>query len=268
MRLYEHTLPSGASLTGYLRQPSETMPDYAVRPGVLVLPGGGYEYCSPREWDPIAVQFLQAGYQVFVLEYTTTSMAEPPLRYAPLTDALGAVLHLRRNAESLYLDPHRLAVCGFSAGGHLAASTALLAGCEPVCKALGADADQLRPDAVVLGYPVITSGEFAHQGSIANLAGEDQELRELFSLENQVRPGLPPFFVWHTVADEAVPVQNSLLLAEALEKCDVTYELHLFTRGAHGSSTCNREVGTPNSHNAAWLPLCIDWLADVFDFHL
>lgn len=268
MRLYEHTLPSGASLTGYLRQPSETMPDYGVRPAVVILPGGGYEYCSPREWDPIAVQFLQAGYQVFVLEYTTTSKAAAPLRYAPLTDVAGAVLHLRRNAEALHLDPHRVAVCGFSAGGHLAASSALLAGCEPVCKALGADAAQLMPDAVVLGYSVITAGEFAHQGSIDKLAGEDPALRKLFSLENQVRPGLPPFFVWHTVADQAVPVQNSLLLAEALEKCDVTYELHLFTHGAHGSSTCNKEVGTPNPHNAAWLPLCIDWLADVFDFHL
>lgn len=268
MRLYEHTLPSGAHLTGYLRQPADTMPDYTVRPAVLILPGGGYEYCSAREWDPIAVQFLQAGYQVFVLEYTTASKATPPLRYTPLTDAAGALLHLRRNAEELFLDPHRVAVCGFSAGGHLAASTALLAGCEPVCKALGADAAQLTPDAVVLGYPVITAGEFAHRGSIANLAGEDPELQALFSLENQARPGLPPFFVWHTVADEAVPVQNSLLLAEALEKCDVTYELHLFTHGGHGSSTCSREVGSPNSHNAAWLPLCIDWLADVFDFHL
>lgn len=268
MRVYEYTLPSGAQLTGYLRQPSETMPGYEVRPGVLILPGGAYAYCSPREADPVAMQFLQAGYQVFILEYTTTSRKQAPLRYAPLTDAAGAILHLRRNAESFCLDPDRLAICGFSAGGHLAASAALLTDCEPVCKALQAEPAQLMPNAVILGYPVITSGEFAHEGSIENLAGTDQELKEYFSLENQVKPGLPPFFVWHTVADQSVPVQNSMLLAQALEKCDVNYELHLFTHGDHGSSTCSREVGSPSTHNAAWLPLCIDWLADVFDFHL
>ncbi len=268
MRLYEYALPGGASLTGYLRQPSESMPDYTVRPGVLILPGGGYEHCSQRESDPVAVKFLNAGYQVFLLEYTTVSTAPAPLGFAPLLDAARAILHLRRNAAELCLDPDRLAVCGFSAGGHLAASTAILADCETVCKTLGVPGEQLRPNAVLLAYPVITAGEWAHKGSIANLAGEDPALWELFSLEKQVRPGLPPFFIWHTVADETVPVQNSLLLVQELQKYKTPYELHLFTHGEHGSSTCSREVNYPDSHNAAWLPLCIDWLAGVFDFHL
>lgn len=268
MRVYEYKLPGGAKLTGYLREPAEQMPDYAVRPGVLIMPGGGYARCSPREGDPIAMNFLNAGYQVFILWYTTTETAPAPLRYTPMLDAAEAMRYLRQNSESLHLDPHRIAMCGFSAGGHLAAAMALLADRPEICGHSENTGAQLKPDAVILGYPVITSGEYAHKGSIENLAGDDQELWKLFSLENQVRPGLPPFFLWHTVADAAVPVQNSLLLAEALEKCDVPYEMHLFAQGAHGGSTCNREVNQPNPHNASWLPLCIDWLADVFDFHL
>lgn len=268
MHLYEYTLPSGAHLGGYLRDPNHHMMDYAVRPGVMIIPGGGYDHCGHREGDPVAMNFLNAGYQVFILTYTTANTTPAPLGFAPLRDAAGAILHLRRNAESLNLDPNRLAVCGFSAGGHLAASTALLTQRPEVCKALGADAALLRPDAVMLGYPVISSGDFGHKDTIRNLAGDDPALWDLFSLENQVRPGLPPFFVWHTVTDELVPVENSLLLAQALQKNHISYELHLFPHGSHGSSTCHREVNHPDPHNATWLPLCMDWLAGVFDFHL
>lgn len=214
------------------------------------------------------MNFLNAGYQVFILRYTTTGTAPAPLRFAPLLDAAGAIQHLRQNAEALYLDPDRLAVCGFSAGGHLAASTALLTDRPEICEALGTDGKQLVPNAVLLGYSVITSGPFAHRDSIVNLAGDDRELQELFGLEKQVRPGLPPFFIWHTVADQAVPVENSLLLASALTENHVPYELHLFTHGGHGSSTCTQEVNTPNRHNAAWVSLCTDWLAETLHFHL
>lgn len=185
-----------------------------------------------------------------------------------MIDAAGAILHLRRNAAKLRLDPFKIAVCGFSAGGHLAASTAILWDAAPVQKALGITAEEARPDAVVLGYPVITSGIKTHGGSIANLAGDDTALQAIFSLENQVRGDLPPFFIWHTVADQAVPVENSLLLASALTENHVPYELHLFTHGGHGSSTCTQEVNTPNRHNAAWVSLCTDWLAETLHFHL
>ncbi|MGN0643657.1 alpha/beta hydrolase [Gemmiger sp.] len=265
MQLMEHTLPSGARLIGYLRDETAEMPGYNIRPAVIVMPGGGYRWCSKREADPVAVQFLQAGYQVFTLYYTV----EPaPLRWQPLMDAAGAVMYLRQNAAALRLDPGRVVVAGFSAGGHLAASTAILWDAAPVQQALGITGTEARPNAVVLGYPVITAGEFAHRSSFDSLCGDDAELLRTMSLENQVRPGLPPFFVWHTVADEAVPVQNSLMLAQALERNNVPYELHLFATGGHGSSTCTNEVNTPNPHNTAWLPLCMSWLSRELDFHL
>lgn len=269
MQLYNHTLPSGAALVGYLRDETTEMPTFNTRPAMLILPGGGYAYCSTREADPIAMQFLQAGYNVFTLYYTCRKEdTQPALRWQPLIDAAGAILHIRRNAAKFRIDPFKVAVCGFSAGGHLAASTAILWDAESVQKALGIHAEEARPDAVVLGYPVISGGEFRHDGSIVNLCGDDADLRATMCLENQVRDDLPPFFIWHTVEDASVPVQNSLMLASALSAHKVPYELHLFAHGGHGSSTCTREVNTPNPHNNAWVDLCTDWLAGTLNFHL
>ena len=269
MEMYTYTLPSGAKLVGYLRDETTEMPAFNTRPAMLILPGGGYAYCSAREADPVAMQFLQAGYNVFTLYYTCRiSEEQPALHWQPLIDAAGAVLHIRRNAQALRIDPAKIAVCGFSAGGHLAASTAILWDAEPVQKALGIHAEEARPNAVVLGYPVVTSGVATHGGSMQNLCGEDAALRSTMSLENQIRAGLPPFFIWHTVEDPAVPVQNSLLLANALNEHKVPFELHLFAHDGHGTSTCTNEVNTPTSHNRAWVALCTDWLADTLDFHL
>lgn len=265
MQIYTHTLPSGAVLTGYLRDETAEMSDYNIRPAVLLLPGGGYERCSARETDPVAMQFLQAGYQVFSLLYT---VAPAPLRWQPMIDAAGAILHLRRNAARLRVDPFKVAVCGFSAGGHLAGATAILWDAEPIRSALGIHGEEARPDAVILSYPVVSSGIFAHQGSFDNLAGPDNDLRATFSLENHVQEDLPPFFIWHTVDDATVPVQNSLLLAQALTDHHVPYELHLFPHGVHGSSTCTKEVNTPNPHASAWVDLCTDWLAEIFNYAL
>lgn len=265
MEMYTHILPSGATLTGYLRDCTQSMPRFNTRPAVLICPGGGYNHCSVREGDPVAMPFLQAGYQVFVLSYT---VAPAPLRWQPLLDAAGAILHLRRNAGKLRVDPCKIAVCGFSAGGHLAASTAILWDAEPVRCALGIHGKEARPDAVLLGYPVISAGVFAHAGSFDQLAGQDPALRAAFSLEKHVQSDLPPFFLWHTVDDGTVPVQNSLLLAQALAEHQVSYELHLFPHGQHGSSICTREVNTANPHAAAWVGLAVRWLAETFQYSL
>ena len=192
MQIYTHTLPGGAQLIGYLRDRTVEMPAFNTRPAILILPGGGYAWCSRREADPVAMQFLQAGYNVFTLYYTCRSdETVPALRWQPLIDAAGAILHIRRNAEQFGTDPAKIAICGFSAGGHLAASTAILWDAEPVQTALGIHGTEARPDAVVRGYPVITAGEYRHDGSIVNLCGDDADLRATMSLENQVRDGLP-----------------------------------------------------------------------------
>ena len=252
-------LPGGGKLELYLRSPAPAMPNALRRPLVLVVPGGGYEHVSAREADPVALQFAAAGYHAAVLTY---SVGEGARDHQPLRQLRAAIGLLRQNAERWGILPDRIAVCGFSAGGHLALSGAVLD-----CPGEAADRSR-KPDAVLLAYPVITAGEYRHDGSIVNLCGDDADLRATMSLENQVRDGLPPFFVWHTVDDPSVPVQNSLMLAGALTAHKVPLELHLFAHDGHGTSTCTREVNTPNKHNSAWVALCTDWLAETFDFHL
>ena len=265
MQQIELELAGGGVLTVSLRASLDAMPAVKERPLVLVVPGGGYDHVSPREGDPVTLQFAAAGYHTAVLTY---SVGEGAQNYQPLRQLNEALALLRQNAGEWHILPDKIAVCGFSAGGHLAASTAILWDAEPVQTALGIHGTEARPDAVVLGYPVITAGEYRHDGSIVNLCGDDADLRATMSLENQVRDGLPPFFVWHTVEDPSVPVQNSLMLAGALTAHKVPLELHLFAHDGHGTSTCTREVNTPNKHNSAWVALCTDWLAETFDFHL
>ena len=262
MQIYTHTLPGGAQLIGYLRDRTVEMPAFNTRPAILILPGGGYAWCSRREADPVAMQFLQAGYNVFTLYYTCRSdETVPALRWQPLIDAAGAILHIRRNAEQFGTDPAKIAICGFSAGGHLALSGAVLD--------IPGETAQQRPNAVILGYPVITAGEFAHRGSFVQLAGsEDAAAQQAFTLEDKVTSDTPPVFVWHTMEDKTVPVENTLLLLAALRRADVPCEAHLFEKGAHGTSISTAEVDAADPHRAHWVALCLEWLGETFGFKL
>ena len=262
MQIYTHTLPGGAQLIGYLRDRTVEMPAFNTRPAILILPGGGYAWCSKREADPVAMQFLQAGYNVFTLYYTCRSdETVPALRWQPLIDAAGAILHIRRNAEQFGTDPAKIAICGFSAGGHLALSGAVLD--------IPGETAQQRPNAVILGYPVITAGEFAHRGSFVQLAGsEDAAAQQAFTLEDKVTSDTPPVFVWHTMEDKTVPVENTLLLLAALRRAGVPCEAHLFEKGAHGTSISTAEVDAADPHRAHWVALCLEWLGETFGFKL
>ena len=262
MQCYTHTLPGGASLVGYLREETTEMPAFNTRPAMLILPGGGYAYCSSREADPVAMQFLQAGYNVFILYYTCREQeSQPALRWQPLIDAAGAILHIRKNAVQFHIDPAKVAVCGFSAGGHLALSGAVLD--------IPGETAQQRPNAVILGYPVITAGEFAHRGSFVQLAGsEDAAAQQVFTLEDKVNADTPPVFVWHTMEDKTVPVENTLLLLAALRRAGVPCEAHLFEKGAHGTSISTAEVDAADPHRAHWVALCLEWLGETFGFKL
>ena len=139
----------------------------------------------------------------------------------------------------------------------------LLGGRSSGRKGLGADC---RPDAAVLCYPVITTGEYKHPESIDWVTGGDAKLMELLSLEKQVTKQMPPTFIWHCTGDESVPVENTLLLTAAMQRAGVDYECHLFAGGAHGISMCNQEVETPYPAAAEWVKLCKTWLNSQFEF--
>lgn len=230
------------------------------RPGVLICPGGAYRFISPREAEAVALQFCAAGFNAFVLTYTV-----PPDHYhLPLRELSQAVCEIRKRAADWNLDPDRIAVCGFSAGGHLAAS-------------LGVhwhkleDAPMNKPNALILSYPVISSGEHKHAGSFENLLGPNPtpEMVEEMSLEKQVNPNTPPTFLWHTVEDDVVPVENSLLFASALQKNNILFELHVFPHGPHGLSLATVETDDGRGispHVGHWIGLCIEWLKELFQF--
>ena len=166
MRLEQCPLPGGGSLTVYLRDAAQAMPNALRRPVVVVVPGGGYNHVSAREADPVALQFAAAGYHTAILTYR---VGEGARHYQPLRQLNAAIGLLRSRAEEWNLLPEKIAVCGFSAGGHLALSGAVLD--------LPDGTPMHRPNAVLLAYPVITAGQYAHRGSFVQLAGSEEPCR-------------------------------------------------------------------------------------------
>lgn len=256
MQLKQLELTGGGMLTVYLRDSCERMPSVIDRPLVLVVPGGGYTHVSAREGDPVALQFAAAGYHTAMLDYAICGKARDYLPLCQLAEALGLV---RQHAGEWHVLPEKIAVCGFSAGGHLALSGAVL-------DVPGAST-QPRPNAVILGYPVVTAGQYAHRGSFVQLTGsEDMSAQRAFGLEDKITPAAPPMFVWATMEDETVPVENTLLLAGALRRAGVPCEVHLFEKGVHGTSISTAEVDRPSRHRHHWVELAVEWLNDTFDF--
>lgn len=228
---------------------------FKKRPAVLICPGGGYEFTSFREGEHIAIRMNACGFNAFILKYS----CKPAVFPAPQLEVAKAVSIIRENAAAWHVDPKKVVVAGFSAGGHLAASLGVFWKKTFLTEALGLKSARIRPDALLLSYPVITSGEFAHRGSFrALLAEKHDELLETVSLEKQVSGSTPPAFIWHTFEDVSVPVENALLFASALRRHAVPFELHIYRNGAHGLSAANEE--TKNAVGWGVQAECQNWI--------
>lgn len=244
------------SLKVYLRDGQKT------RGLVLVFPGGGYTFNSDREAEPIALAYVNAGYNAAYLNYSVAPDQHP----MPLQDGLRALSIIVENKEAWKIDMEKIYVIGFSAGGHLAASVSNFLHRREYYRD-GINLEALHLAGSILSYPVISSNPaIAHQGSFDSLVGKSapKNLLDLVSMEKQVHEGTPPTFIWHTVEDGSVPVENTLEYVKALTEKEVSYECHIYPFGGHGLSLATEETamdeGGLNPHVADWMNQSIKWM--------
>lgn len=241
VKTYNLTDDPDITLTAYIPDISEEMKNMKIKPSVLVLPGGAYKFCSDREAEPIALAYLAKGFNAFVLRYSLNEKSAFP---TPLNDASKALKFIRDNAAEFYTDPQKIAVIGFSAGGHLAA-------------ALSTMSDD-KPNACILGYPCILS-------STSPILASPVE-----SVTDYVTDKTPPTFIFAASNDGAVPIENSLSYAEALNRNGISFELHIFEDGDHGFSLgtdvvcASKEAQERCKPNTYWLDRSVQWLKKLF----
>lgn len=226
------------ALTAYIQPVEGEFRGILDRPAVLVLPGGGYMFCSDREADPVAFPYLKAGYDVFILRYSVGPDHHWP---EPLDDYEKAMELIESRAEEWHVCREKIAVIGFSAGGHLAGAAATMA--------------KHRPAAAILGYAVLNDQ--------AKELGED-----LPNISEHVDEHTCPCFVFATRTDGVVKIQNSLDFLNALNRYGTSFETHIYSYGAHGFSTADHSVQSASSMITGraqnWVEDSIGWLHEIF----
>ena len=235
------------------------------RPCIFICPGGGYHGVSRREAEPIALKFLEQGYNVFVLTYSVAPHRFPQ----QLREVAAAMELIHVNADEWLCNVEKVAIVGFSAGGHLAAHYSN-AYDWPEVREMFPDSKPVQ--AAILSYPVITCDKaYPHQGSFKNLLGEYPEEGDMrFACDHMVSEKTPATFLWHTAVDQAVPVENTLLYAMALKKHKVPFEVHIYPEGVHGLATvdgmtCREDTTETNAARSnKWVEEARSWLRMIW----
>lgn len=258
MRFERITLDGeGAHIDAYIADPIKNF----TRKALLVIPGGGYGcVCSDREGEPIAHAFIPYGYNAFVLNYYTGKEKTFPIQ---LIQATRAIKYIKDNADDLGIDPEELFVVGFSAGGHLAASTGALWKLPEIYDAIDMPYGYNKPKGVMLIYPVIND----EKGTFKNLLATKEPSKEMIdrvSIDKYVDADSAPAFIMHTSNDEIVDVRNSLTLGMAYKAADLQFEMHIYPDGSHGLALANMITshGRPTRENAAiaeWVRMAAVW---------
>jgi len=246
---------SEATLDAYLLDCDITLGQYVARPAVLVCPGGGYLYCSPREGEPVALSYAARGFHAFVLKYSTGRNAAG---FAPLQEISWAIGEIRENAKQWNIDPEKIVVCGFSAGGHLALASGLMA--------------ENKPNAMILGYPAVTIPNFPGADFMLKLlSGKDTVTdadAQAYSLLDKITADAPPVFIMAT-AEDMLTSYGALPVAQKYNQLGKRYELHIFEYGPHGYSlacetTSDGSSQVMDSAFAQWLDLSVAWIHKTF----
>lgn len=223
--------------------------------GFIICPGGGYQHLSVREGPPIAQWLNSLGINAFVLKYRIGPKYHHPVE---MEDMLRAIRVVRSQAADWHVDPDRIGIIGFSAGGHMASTAATHFDLGDASAADPIDRVSCRPDLAILMYPVITMMDpYVHASSRTYLLGEhpDPAQMELLSNEKHVSSTTPPCFIVQTADDRTVPVENSLMFAMALRENKVPVELHIFEHGPHGFA-----LGGKDPILSTWPGMAATWL--------
>ena len=244
-----------ATLEGYILDCELSLGLETNRPAIVVCPGGGYLYCSPREAEPVALRYAAKGFHAFILRYSTGWDAAG---FAPLQEVNWVIGYLRGHAEEWHIDPNKIATCGFSAGGHLA----LAAGVK----------GENKPNAMILGYPAVTTPNHPMSNFMVKLLAGKQEVTDAdcaeFSLENFITKDAPPVFITATAEDGLSPY-GALLVANSYSRLGMPYELLMFQHGPHGYSLADETSADGsnqvlNASFAKWHELSVEWLYRIF----
>lgn len=257
MKMIHMSIPGHpeATLEGYILDCEISLGQEHNRPAIVICPGGGYLYCSPREAEPIALRYAARGFHAFILRYSVKWDAAD---FAPLQEVSWVIGYLREHAEEWHIDPSRIATCGFSAGGHLALAAGLLA--------------ENKPNAMILGYPAVTVPNTPQTNFMLKLLTGRKDVTDedaaYFSLENHITKDAPPVFMAATAEDSLSPY-GALTVANAYTRQGLHYELHMFQHGPHGyaladETTADGSSQVLNASFAQWHSLSVDWLYRVF----
>ena len=300
-KLYLYEDRPDVTLTTYLWDESLELQPGKKRPAVIVCPGGAYLSCSDREGEPVALRFMSMGYQAFVLRYSTylegnpgmpdptkpMEVKEDRIHPTPVREIAKAFLMLREHAEEWHMDMDRVAVCGFSAGGHNAAMYSVYWDKPEITEFFGRPAEDFKPAAAILSYPVTDSVDMensmegigfakilfqAYNVALTGAAEPDEETLLAVSPARLVDANTPPTFIWSTAQDNLVPIQQSILMAKALADKKIPFEMHIFEEGAHGLSTADQDSAGDssqvNADAAAWIEKADKWLKKRFTLEL
>lgn len=257
MHYFHMNVPSSsmATLDGYILDCDLQLGQYQKRPAILVCPGGGYVYCSRAEGEPVAMAFASRGFHAFVLRYSTGKAAAD---FQPLKEVSWAIGYIREHAEEWNIDPEKIVSCGFSAGGHLALSSGLLA--------------QNKPNAMILGYPAASAPNFPGADFMLKLLTGKETVTDgdaaRFDLVPQITQEAPPVFLVAT-AQDMLTGMGALPIAQKYCQLGLPYEVHIFGHGPHGYSLANETTSDGSSRYlnpafAQWQGLCVEWLHKIF----